>query len=378
MLKQRRRRETTRESETLIALFTTPRKCLVKMSPSLACRVSGALLNVQHHHVRHCVVRLKTGMFKWSKDYDTASKCYENAAAKFNAAMMLVEARNNFVKASDCKMKSSSKAPFFAAKLLEQACSCAERQLEEVEEGSAEARDLATESAEYMLRANVYYQTNGNWDRALEAIQKAGKVCERDAPDQALRNYMQMGTVTIYLEQAGKVLAIDAFREAISFSVRNQSFSEAIELLQLFRRFLIDLDQMQDLRKACLSTVILHLANGDGAAAESSMKTLYDEAESFRGSDDYEIATDILSAFADRDDTALLACKKHDRILTLDPAVVRCFGRLNTSAATIHSSFSTKQVLDLNNEGPGGDSGDLDLTGGNATKPAAPADDDLC
>ena len=36
------------------------------------------------------------------------------------------------------------------------------------------------------------------------------------------------------------------------------------------------------------------------------MKTLYDEAESFRGSDDYEIATDILSAFADRDDTALL------------------------------------------------------------------------
>ena len=37
-----------------------------------------------------------------------------------------------------------------------------------------------------------------------------------------VQNYMQMGTVTIYLEQAGKVLAIDAFREAISFSVRNQ------------------------------------------------------------------------------------------------------------------------------------------------------------
>ena len=46
--------------------------------------------------------------------------------------------------------------------------------------------------------------------------------------------------------------------------------------------------------------------------------------------------------------------------------------------AILYTSLLQLQVLDLNNEGPGGDSGDLDLTGGNATKPAAPADDDLC
>ena len=87
-------------------------------------------------------------------------------------------------------------APFFAAKLLESACLCVEKQLDEVttpvanmrrtaheampgapqaDEGSDEAKQLAKEAAAYMLEANGYFQQNGNYERALEAIQKAAK-----------------------------------------------------------------------------------------------------------------------------------------------------------------------------------------------------------
>jgi len=83
-------------------------------------------------------------------------------------------------------MKSANPSPFFAAKLLEQACTCVELQLEGMDAGE-EARKLAIDGSDHMLEANILYQANGNFERALESIQKGARVCEQHAPDRQSR-----------------------------------------------------------------------------------------------------------------------------------------------------------------------------------------------
>ena len=81
-----------------------------------------------------------------------AEPCLQNEGAKFNAAMMAQEAKDCFVLGAQCKMKAKKPggaltpsktppyeppsdlfaAPFFAAKLLESACLCVEREIDEV------------------------------------------------------------------------------------------------------------------------------------------------------------------------------------------------------------------------------------------------------
>jgi len=176
---------------------------------------------------------------------------------------------------------------------------------------------------------------------------------------------MMLGDVTPYLEKPGEVLAIDALKDGIRFAIKNGSYMEALEMLQLSRRMLLNLEQELDLRKACLSTVILHLACGDGDKAEQSMAELATEVPCFSGTEDYECASNILAAYADKDEDALKVCKKSDRVLTLDPSMVRMFAGLHVDGAEIDGSFSTRGALDLN---------EVSTSGGGGRKPAAVAD----
>ena len=104
----------------------------------------------------------------------------------------------------------------------------------QVEAGSEKAKTLAREAAGYMLEAKEYYMNNGNHERALEAIQKSAKVLERHEPTMAMKNYQQLATVTPFLDQAGKVLAIDALREGFQFACRGKHYAEVRETLALF------------------------------------------------------------------------------------------------------------------------------------------------
>jgi len=296
---------------------------------------------------------LKTGLFKWSKDYDTAARAFQEAGNRFQMSAMLEEGKNAFVRAAECKMKASHPSPFFAAKNLESACLCAERQAEELEEGNPKRASLVREAASYLLEANTYYQTNGNFERALEAIQKAAKVCEQDDPDRALQNYKMLATVTIHLEKPGKVLALDAVREGINFCVKNSSFSDALELMAIYRRFCIEIDQHLELAKACIGTIVLHLANGDGESAGAAVNELTQEVPSFLGTEDYAAITDVLAAYADGDEEALKKSKKNERLLRLDTPMVRCVAGLSVTGANVDASLSYNKVLDLNGEAGG-------------------------
>ena len=51
--------------------------------------------------------------------------------------------------------------------------------------------------------------------------------------------------------------------------------------------------------------MILHLGCGNGDKAEKSMGELAAEADCFSGTDDYECASNILAAYADKDEEAL-------------------------------------------------------------------------
>lgn len=281
---------------------------------------------------------LKTGIFKWNKDYDTAARAFEAAGNRFQNSAMLEEGKSAFCRAAECKMKGKTPNYFFAAKLYENACVCCEKQMEEAAEASRRA-ELAREAASYMLLANDYYQMNGNFERSVESIQKAAKVCAQEDPERALKNYMMLHQVLAQLDKAGMVIAIDAVREAVQFAVMHTSFREAIALYADYLKLLKPLEQHNEANKVSLSTIIVHLANGDGGGAGKALHELLNEVEAFQSSEEYIVATNILAAYADRDAEALKAAKKNGCVMKLDNVLIKCTAALKVDGACVDPAF---------------------------------------
>jgi len=302
---------------------------------------------------------LKTGIFKWSKDYTAAARAFENAGSCFQNANCLEDAKRSFGRAAHCQFKKKDSSPFFAAKQLESAAIVAAKQLEAEEPGSAKKAGFAREVSDFYLEANTYYQMTSHWDRAAECIHKAAKICEADVPEVALTTYMLLGEVTIHLDKAGKIYAMDALRPGVAFAAKVQRFDKALELLQVYRKFTFELEQTLELCKACLTTVIMYLAAGDGAGASSALESLSGEYGDFSVSEDYQAGADILAAYADKDDEELQKLKKGDRVMRLDQPVVRCMFNLHVDGATVDAKMSNNMdhAFGASGEVFGGDSG---------------------
>jgi len=316
---------------------------------------------------------LRTGLFKWTANYDKAARAYENAGSRFRGASMFKEAKEAFLKSSQCKMKSNS--PFFAAKQLEQACMVTEKQIEEETDTAARVQ-LVKDAASYMMEASEYYKINNKYDRALESVHKAAKICEQDCPEMAMRNYKLMLPLAPFMDKAGKVGALDGVRDGFMFGIGSKSFGDVVEMLKLYIQLTADLEQETELVKACLTTVVIHLASGDGQAAGQAFNSLTETVPMFHGSEEWTLAEKILGAYGDKDEDALTAAKKLPVVLKLDRVVVHCIRNLSTSGAAVQASaFSVDKASIFAADG------EPNLCGGGQSQnaePAVPADDDLC
>eukprot|EP00656_Telonema_subtile_P005075 TRINITY_DN12302_c0_g1_i7.p1 TRINITY_DN12302_c0_g1~~TRINITY_DN12302_c0_g1_i7.p1 ORF type:complete len:136 (-),score=30.45 TRINITY_DN12302_c0_g1_i7:108-515(-) len=103
------------------------------LSPSME-RFGSRRIEEAHAELKKANKALKTSLFKWSADYDVASRAFEAAASRYNMAGMLVEAKDCFVNSAECKMKSEHPSAYFAAKHLESAAGCSQRLSDEVED----------------------------------------------------------------------------------------------------------------------------------------------------------------------------------------------------------------------------------------------------
>merc|ERR1712179_526755 len=81
--------------------------------------MSSEKLNQALGHVKEAEKALKTGLFKWSPDHDTAASEYTKAATCFKLAKSLDKCKDAYLKAAEMQEKLGSL--FHSAKLLTQA-----------------------------------------------------------------------------------------------------------------------------------------------------------------------------------------------------------------------------------------------------------------
>lgn len=132
-------------------------------------------------HLKKAQYALKTGVFKWSKDYDEAAHHYEQAAKAFKEA-------------SDDQGAADAYLQF--AK-----CSEHQKAFHQAGDGYAECARLLPdrkwkESLQYLKQADVYYKMCGYEDRGFSAMKKfAQNLCDgenQESIDAGLKVYREL------------------------------------------------------------------------------------------------------------------------------------------------------------------------------------------
>eukprot|EP00126_Sphaerothecum_destruens_P007610 Sdes_comp19911_c0_seq4m12329 len=104
---------------------------------------------------------MKTSLFKWKPDFDSAAVYYDKAANNYKMAACLPQAVSCFLKGAEAHLKVGSL--FHAAKDYEAAAHL--------------SKDLANISlaVNYWEKAGVLYREHGSTDSAVLALEKASK-----------------------------------------------------------------------------------------------------------------------------------------------------------------------------------------------------------
>eukprot|EP01135_Chromosphaera_perkinsii_P003804 Nk52_evm50s255 gene=Nk52_evmTU50s255 len=153
---------------------------------------------------------LKTSMFKWKPDHDTAAMYFDKAANNFKVAQCFSEAKAAYIKAAHSHRKCGSL--FHAAKDCDLAAQIA----------SKETPPGIKESASLWEESSTLYQEHGARDTAALVLEKASKF---------LAPYDEQKTVELCMHAADLLISDDKHRQAFD------SFKRATNLLLQQKRY---------------------------------------------------------------------------------------------------------------------------------------------
>jgi tetratricopeptide (TPR) repeat protein len=189
---------------------------------------------------------------------------------------------------------------------------------ENAAQAARDLKDLA-EAVTLYKKASSIYQENGHADKAAEVLSKASRALE-DNPEQALP--LLISAIDLYEMDEKDRYAGDAMRRATSLMLRHNKLEEALEMLQRE----VNLEERQghinDLHKACVSIIIIHLARNDYVAADKAYNSFL-LVQGFAGSPLARAAMGLLDAFEHSSPEALQACLAKQNFSLLDNQVVK-------------------------------------------------------
>jgi len=190
---------------------------------------------------------VKTTMFRWKPDWDNAQPLYEKAATCFKTAKIYDKAKYAYKKSAECFV--GMKLDTNGAKNLEEAGNMAKEEKSIIE------------AAELYKQASNLMRANGNTDRAADTLVKAAKAIEDSDEDFAISLVKE--AINVYEADDKIIYATQTFKYAISLTLINKKYVEALEFLHMQAEAAIKLNRESDLFKMHLSMIIvnLHLNN---------------------------------------------------------------------------------------------------------------------
>ncbi|XP_065676647.1 gamma-soluble NSF attachment protein isoform X4 [Hydra vulgaris] len=287
------------------------------------------------NHVKEAEKALKTSLFKWTPDFDTAANEYTKAATSFKSASSMEQAKECYIKAADMHEKLNSL--FHSAKLLVQAA------------GIANELKQSNITIELMDRACILYQQHGALDTAVLTLVKGGKMCESTLPNKAVEFFIKASELC---ENEGKLRdASDYINQAIRIQVKQKLFFESTNLM---KRRLEIIEAIKDPSMAysvILCMVIVFLTEGDFVAANKSLMEGFN-IEGFGLSDEAKYSENLIKSFQDGDKEMLQFTRNQATITHLDVEIARLAKLLKIPEDKIFEEKSyDREIENVNNVG---------------------------
>ncbi|XP_059177045.1 gamma-soluble NSF attachment protein-like [Physella acuta] len=292
-------------------------------------------------HLRLADKYLKTSLFKWKPDNDSAASEYQKAATAFRNAKAFEQAKESYIKLGD--LQKTMNAPFHAAKAYEQAgLLCKENKQYD-------------EAVHWMELAALMFQEHGTPDTAALCLDKAAKMVEQDKPEKAIHLYTKACNVA---ECEGRPRqCAEYIGKAARLQVKCFKHEEAIKSLQQEIKYWLEAENYTYIKKVAMGVILLHLTQEDYVAADMFFRNCLSYPE-FGSSEEAGALEDLLRAYDDGDEEAGQAVLAKPIFKYLDNMFARLardmkfLGGITTSrsAATTSTYSQNDQDLDGDNE----------------------------
>ncbi len=191
---------------------------ILRQNPTVGkiTRMSNAKIREAEDHIKQAEKYLKTSMFKWNPDFDSAGDCYSRAATAYKVGGNKEKAVECLDKACNCYKEI--RTLFQAARMLDQAVLL--------------SRDMnkMDDVVQYAERGALLFRQDGSNETAAQLLEKSAKIVEGSCPEKAIGLY-EKASETVGVEDRPREAA-DYLSRAAKLQVRCKKFEESVETLQ--------------------------------------------------------------------------------------------------------------------------------------------------
>uniref|UniRef100_K3WP17 Gamma-soluble NSF attachment protein n=1 Tax=Globisporangium ultimum (strain ATCC 200006 / CBS 805.95 / DAOM BR144) TaxID=431595 RepID=K3WP17_GLOUD len=265
-------------------------------------------------------------VFRWAPDYLAAAPLLEKAADAFRAAGDFDAAKRVFAQVADVQLKN--KSSYRAAQAQENVAKVVVQQMRESRVTGADKHKYLLEVKAAFEAASSHYVDMGELGKAADALMKAATTCEESGmADMSVLKELMLNACSMMESQDKPHFAIDTFRKALSFLVKNALYADSLALLTRQIKLFKQIDQAANVHKCYLSEVVLLLTMGDVAAADKKYMAQLQE-DAFLSSDECALAEDLVRAYKLGNEDLLQTTIRKQGFSFLDNQVARLVRKL--------------------------------------------------
>ncbi|XP_077983006.1 gamma-soluble NSF attachment protein-like [Glandiceps talaboti] len=235
-------------------------------------------------HIQKAEKYLKTSLFKWKPEFDSAADEFNKAAVCFKNAKSYDQAKMAYMRSAQALQ--NNKALFHSAKAYENAA----MMMKEMKNMDG-AADLMSQAAEM-------YREHGTPDTAALTLERAAKMLETARPARAVELYEHACEV-VELEDRPRQ-AVNSLSSAAKLLVRMKEYDRAVAMLKRERSMYIDLENFPSVYRNLVYTALVHIHREDYVAADQTMQHGL-SCPGFPDSDMYMGLAQLLEAYDEQD-----------------------------------------------------------------------------
>jgi len=223
---------------------------------------------------------LKTTLFKWSPDVESAVESFDKAAIQFKNASDFTNAVKVLLRVA--RLNENKGSHFHAGKALDSCSACCR-----------ESNDLDGVLA-YADQAADLFQKASSADTAFNTLTRAAKHAEGTRPEASIQFYTK--AADLYKMEGGRIReAADVLGRAACLQIRQGKMGECLTTVERERDLRVESGSMEAAARTNCCLVLVHLKMGNFALAQNEHSSAYKVIKGYDDTDAAAVVEELLS-----------------------------------------------------------------------------------